>query len=600
MKNLKYIKLFKAFESLLTEAFGANHLNKVFNYLKDEDSKKRFKDNIHSISSHVDAPATLITDEYFQYLPYKKAIKSNVSLEKIDCPSCGGDGTIKRAWGRGFRTLKCEKCEGEGKVSPAGKLKYLKFWLNSSGKYIGTTAVDGNYHPNKNDVAQFKKIDITDDFIEFARTIEGRCYHETMDMDLLKTIMDKHKIENGTKLFFENWKLYSYNSNNNIIGSFFKGKNRNDGDRERIYLVNNFRNVYDYRPSSPKWRNFGTKTIQLTGVWEGLKTLLGYNSGARLYILTDIEEREDILYNVGVRFSKSGFGLEDNFNKSFLDDAEFAVVFDFEKWEKDLIESGFKPLSQQREERKDAKSGIIGGKLGASDEDIKKANIERYLKTLSDVDLTAGLGRLFTKNYKFFGDKWSLHYIRCESNFASFINNISNLKSFMKATDDEVRKYYSDKISERIRETLISNQKENKTLDDNIDFTIKNIMANEDIQNEDDVLEIFNLVFNKIKEVSTKISNKIKTFNDECIEDYEVAYSKINSIYSLLNNRLELSSSFSSLLYYMDRRNLNGYLFSLVWGTSYPRSYEITDDIRRRVNEDLDKLDYLARFVERL
>ena len=33
MKNLKYIKLYKAFESLLTEAFGADHLNKVFNYL---------------------------------------------------------------------------------------------------------------------------------------------------------------------------------------------------------------------------------------------------------------------------------------------------------------------------------------------------------------------------------------------------------------------------------------------------------------------------------------------------------------------------------------------------------------------------------------
>ncbi len=602
MKNLKYIKLYKAFESLLTEAFGADHLNKVFNYLKDSSSKSRFKNNIISVAAHIDAPVTLISDEYFQYLPYQKAIKANPSLEKVDCKSCEGTGSVKRAWGRGFRTLKCDKCEGSGKVNPVGELKYLKFWINSKGEYIGTTAVDGNYHANKNDVAQFKKIDITSDFLELARTIENRGYRESMNMDLLNTIMTKYEIKNGTKLFFENWKTQNYNNARNIIGSFFKSRNRNDGTVERIYIANNTGDYYDYKPTSPKWRDFGNKIIQLTGIWDGLKSLLTFNSGSRIYILTDIEEREDILYNVSVNFGSGGFSLKDSFSKSFLDNAEFAIVFDFQKWEKDLVAKGYKPLSQQREERAEAKTGIIGGKLGTSDDEIKKANIERYLKTLSDVDLFSGFGRLFSKNYRFFGDKWCLHYIRGEENFSDFRNNIANLKSFLKAENDEDRKYYSDRISERIRETLISNEKSNKTIENNMNQVYDRFSRNDDIENKDEVVAIVKSIFDKVSEVSTKISNKIKTYNDECVEDYEIAYSKIVSIYNLLVNRLELSSELNYIIYYMDRNtgNLYDYTKRFIWGTSYPNSYVTTDSIRQKIDQEFSKLDYLARFVERL
>lgn len=598
MKNLKYIKLYKAFESLITEAFGADHLNKVFNYLKDSSSKNRFKNDIISVASHIDAPVTLISDEYFQYLPYKKAIKSNVSLEQIDCPSCEGTGSIKRAWGRGFRTLKCDKCDGGGKVNPAGKLKYLKFWLNSKGEYIGTTAVDGNYHANKNDVAQFKKIDITSELIELVRTINNRGSRETMDMNLLKTIMDKYEIKNGTKLFFENWKTQNYNNSRNIIGSFFKSRNRNSSE-ERLYLVNNTTDYYDYKPSSPKWRDLGNKLMQLTGIWDGLKSLTGFNSGTRVYILTDIEEREDILYNVGVNFSKSGFSLNDSFSKNFLNDAEFSIIFDFEKWENDLVAKGFKPLSQQREERKDAKSGIIGGKLGTSDDQIKKANIERYLKTLSDVDLFSGFGKLFSKNYRFFGERYSLHYIKNERNFTSFRNNISNLKSFLKSDSDEVRKHYSEKISERIRETLVANDTHNKRLDKNIK-DVYEIISNYD--NSEQFLEVATSIFDKISEISIKMSNKIKTFNNECLEDYEVAYSKIVSINNLLNNRLDLDRDFAYVIYYLDRNpsSVIDYLKSYLFVNRYSSNYEITDSIREKISQDFSKLDYLFRFTDRL
>ena len=84
MKNLKHIKLFESFYSLL-EAFDASHLNMVFNYIKSKDEKKKFSSYVNAIAGHIDVPSTAITDKYFQYLPYKDAIKKNLSMDLVDC-----------------------------------------------------------------------------------------------------------------------------------------------------------------------------------------------------------------------------------------------------------------------------------------------------------------------------------------------------------------------------------------------------------------------------------------------------------------------------------------------------------------------------------
>jgi hypothetical protein len=162
-----------------------------------------------------------------------------------------------------------------------------------------------------------------------------------------------------------------------------------------------------------------------------------------------------------------------------------------------------------------------------------------------------------------------------------------------------VRKHYSEKISERIRETLVANDTHNKRLDKNIK-DVYEIISNYD--NSEQFLEVATSIFDKISEISIKMSNKIKTFNNECLEDYEVAYSKIVSINNLLNNRLDLDRDFAYVIYYLDRNpsSVIDYLKSYLFVNRYSSNYEITDSIREKISQDFSKLDYLFRFTDRL
>ena len=62
MNNLKYIKLFEAFESIkLTKTLG--FINKGSNAI--------FISQLKTIASKLDFPISKYSDDYFQYLPFK-------------------------------------------------------------------------------------------------------------------------------------------------------------------------------------------------------------------------------------------------------------------------------------------------------------------------------------------------------------------------------------------------------------------------------------------------------------------------------------------------------------------------------------------------
>lgn len=71
MRQLKYIKLFEAFESI--------KLTKILGYINQE-SKRGFIQKLESISRQYDFPMSNFSDDMFQYLPFKKAL--NVKLEE--------------------------------------------------------------------------------------------------------------------------------------------------------------------------------------------------------------------------------------------------------------------------------------------------------------------------------------------------------------------------------------------------------------------------------------------------------------------------------------------------------------------------------------
>lgn len=71
MRKMKYIKLFEAFDSA--------QISKTLKFVKKGD-RDRFLDDLKKICSSIDAPLSSLSDDVFQYLPYKKAMKDRKSV----------------------------------------------------------------------------------------------------------------------------------------------------------------------------------------------------------------------------------------------------------------------------------------------------------------------------------------------------------------------------------------------------------------------------------------------------------------------------------------------------------------------------------------
>lgn len=134
---MKYIKLYEAFESEI--------LSKTLKFLSNK-GKSDLLERLKSIANSIDMPLSKYSDDYFQYLPFNKALELNYNPLAGDVP-CDADssdvfdsdaaikgekcqgGVIKRKWGRGVRSVKCAKCDGTGIKPSQSKLKWIKFWF---------------------------------------------------------------------------------------------------------------------------------------------------------------------------------------------------------------------------------------------------------------------------------------------------------------------------------------------------------------------------------------------------------------------------------------------------------------------------------------
>jgi hypothetical protein len=102
---MKYLKLFEAFKSEI--------LGSMMKFLSPT-GKSEFLDKLKNLAKNLDFPMSEYSDEYFKYLPFKKALELNSNnLEE---------------------------------------LKWIKFWFDSAGNYIAVTGVDGSRRRNIEDV----------------------------------------------------------------------------------------------------------------------------------------------------------------------------------------------------------------------------------------------------------------------------------------------------------------------------------------------------------------------------------------------------------------------------------------------------------------
>lgn len=208
MKNLKYIKLFEAFES--------EKLSKTLKFINKE-YRSLFISDIKSICNKMNFPLSEISDDLFQYLPYRKALAYHKDTVKIKCTAesddqFGGrngisgeickDGKLKRSWGEGrVRTVECPNCNGSGIEPFKAKWKYLKFWFSVGGDYVKKTATNGRVFSNDSMYKYDISINIRYGSIEEAT---WRGWSETELTNSLKEanfalVLDLDKLEKKSK-----------------------------------------------------------------------------------------------------------------------------------------------------------------------------------------------------------------------------------------------------------------------------------------------------------------------------------------------------------------------------------------------------------------
>ena len=83
-QELKYLRLFEAFESI--------KLSKTLKFVNNS-SRESFLTVLKAIGNSIDFPISKFSDEYFEYLPFKKALDLNFSQEDTPC-----DATSKQAF----------------------------------------------------------------------------------------------------------------------------------------------------------------------------------------------------------------------------------------------------------------------------------------------------------------------------------------------------------------------------------------------------------------------------------------------------------------------------------------------------------------------
>ena len=548
MRQLKYIKLFEAFDSI--------QIAKTLKFVKKSD-KSKFMDALESITQSIDAPLSALNDKNFQYLPYKKAIGIKASSDKVKCSACEGEGKINKAWGSTTRRTKCTTCDGGGAVDPKPKLKYFKFWFNSDGSFIGTTAIDGLYHISKSDVKNFDKKDITEDM----RTLTVR------------EIKTKYKIVNGeTTMYVENVATrHSGTNRKSCLGKAFIDR---DGD---FYVVNSSVDTHSM-PTGRKYRDYGNYAVDvMRSAQDGRNDA---DSSFRIYLTSETEEKEDMFWNVPVSFYGDGWNTKDSMSKDFLKEAHFAIVFDFDSFA--YGGTNWNPVSITKGDRSDARKGATAL---MSDEDIKNANIDRYVKTLANVDLGEGLTRLVNKIPKIFGGDFALYYIYGEKNFSKFKNMLNDVYSFMAAEDDETRSYYNNKIRDRVLDTFSGCEELNQKIAKRLQ------LAKEDIAERDALVDVIKVI-NKLEEISKRINQKLLKGKIETVEDMEIMLMKAEGIKAALkSDRFEIDyyiKNYLDYLPYTGWRGDNAALDSI-------RNLSVND-----IPKNLRKLDQLISLIDRL
>lgn len=528
MKNLKYIKLF--------EAFDASIVNKVLGYISSKD-KKTFLDKIKSICRTFDVPESKLSDDLFRYLPYNAAISYNgEAVADIPCDAVGEfitgercqDGKVKRPWGKGFRYVDCSACNGTGIKRQKSNLRLLKFWFDKDGKFITTTAVDGIYRQNN------ANANTTAPTVAFSPNID--------DYEVVKRI-PKSQITNlntGDIIVLDLVDNGYWNNRTwpQVVSYVMKGQTW--AGQKTFALQNTASYANNYPRDTNGWGAIANRHWQMSQSKVANISLLKPKAGAT-------RRRKDPLgYNT--RFDFDRFVTMPSSILSSVKDANFAIVFDYAKFISLVDSNSYKLKGEIRDERTEGREGALAF---MKDADIKKANIERYMKLIADkmkIQNISDISNLTKLTSKLICGDFAAY--RLNYNSSSYpidkLNTISSylfkvIKMYKKAerannVEEVMNSYefknYIDQVNSQISEGLKTASNVRTFYINRLESVKKLINAEEDEELKTRALK----VLSNIDRLSKEINSYINVFEIRSLEDVELLYQELTMISDLFRS----------------------------------------------------------------
>ena len=552
MKNLQYIKLFEAFDS--------NILSKTLGYIKDKSEKKNFLENIKTICSQIGFPISKLSDDFFEYLPFKKALeKADMTGDEpcdatsrkefpqyaVEGESCK-NGKIKRQWGARTRDVVCPVCNGTGVKPKRSEVKLLKFWFDKDGKTQGTTAVDG---------------------VIRSSIGSGKFSKKMADYDISKSLTHEQ--------------VMSLKSGDIIKATI-------QGAEVICYIIRDTGGVYAIQshaagstPNNPNWRSIDRYA------WR-----LGAREYRDAYLLKrrvlDKDEVDPYTWNVGlyVRRGYSSALTADEYVdvRNLIKDSHFAIILDFGK----LKKSEFQTTQDTKVDREESKKG---SKLDPdqSDDSVKRKNISRYIAALSkNLDISSDITNCDKLISRSLGYK-NVLYILYPSNVTNDISNlIENYLGLLKVESPGDKEYYIDRITDRTNRLFKNGMSQSTEVTKSLKALEQKLKSDTALEKP---MEEYVKFIDALNDLSSTIYNKIHERHIECVEDFEVVNQLIISIKNILK----------SDRYYLSR-SLSYFVENLVrYGENINRTYPyLTDSYYNDIDKSLESIVRVKKIIERM
>jgi hypothetical protein len=348
---MKYIKLY--------EAFKATILSKMNSYLKSvgisDKNKSKFLEDLNKIFSSYGVPIDKIENSDIIY-------KSRNELYPI----------------------KSKEFENEFGIYG------IKFWFSKDGEYLGKTAI-GNY--KQSEMSSDEKNILPEELLEKIRNGFLGDRYKTGNLTPVNKDLDSYsQLSTGMKVIaylYESTWGYEYDGNdfNRWVDPLTAGVIYRSGDK--IFIIHENVEADGNYPSGDRdagqYGDYGWGIADVTRV---------YNDHYFLSIYEPSDKPLDFIYNNGeekvVSDDPDIFNLDltndgnvtrfktKNFNK-IKNDADFGIFINLDSI---LKRGGYENTKEIISKRQTAKSGIIGGPHGLSNDELKEINIKRYADLL--------------------------------------------------------------------------------------------------------------------------------------------------------------------------------------------------------------------------